>query len=168
MKELKGHDVETLLEQVGLIHPPETLDDSIGELFQQPPPNRNMLIRRFGFVELCAAAAVALLVGGAIGFSAAQFKPVVAKLSGNIDAAALFTPVVFNKLHGHSNSTEFADCSACHKFENKQQQQWKKWRMETFHDPEIREQLGVPDCRNCHTPDGNLGPSPHPKSPKLD
>lgn len=175
MKELQGHDVENLLEQVDLVQPPETLDKCIDQLFHGACPIRSVH-RRFGFTQLCGAAVVALLVGGLIGFSAAQYNPVMARLSqgvdasalGNMNAASLFTPVVFNKLHGHSNNAEFADCSACHEFANKDQQQLEKWRMDSFHDAEIREQLGVSDCRNCHTGKGDLGPSPHVKQQELD
>lgn len=153
MKELQRQNVESLLEQVQLLQPPGSLDKSVSELFckNQLMQDKPVQSRSFGFTELCGAAIVALLLGGAIGFSAANFKaPVVAQLPGDLETDSLLTPVVFRQMHGHSSNAQFADCLACHKFANKERQQVEKWQMNSFHDAETRDQLGLPDCRLCH------------------
>lgn len=170
MKETKGQNVETLLEQVHLIQPPKSLDESISELTGRTFQNDYAPQRSFSFSELCGAAIVALLLGGAIGFATAKYKPdVVASVTRSIDTSALFTPAVFNQMHGHSNNPEFVECSACHRFANKEQQQLDKWRLSTFHNPEIRDQFGVPNCKNCHVDsETDLGPNPHSELSELD
>ena len=164
MKKLDEPGVETLLKQLELTQPSASLDESIGELFENKTPSVFQPANRFGYRELCGVAMVALLLGGVIGFMAgkddgARFSSL---LMADSDVPSTFTTVAFNQLHGHSQSAQYSDCSACHKFSSAEDQQLNRWRFGQFHDTEVRDQLGVPDCSNCHgQPKEELGPDPH-------
>ena len=158
--------VESLLQQLALVEPPESLDHKIVEMCVTQESSVNPVLpvtqARFDWNSLIGVALAASLFGLLLGlsFSDLQASPDQTITNGpaKVTKAIEMKQVAkFEELHGHSAQKEYSQCSTCHTFETPKEQVVKKWN----HADHSKYKQ---NCSLCHV--GNVNP-PKPTPPRI-